>query len=214
MRPAVLLGILALGVVACSNGRSERPDLQAAASTAPTAPPTTPLPATTAPPPSGPTTSLGPPPPELNRPQLNDQSPVSTAGIGPLTFGKTVSQSQTILGTRLLTESGLAPSGECYFVKPEQGPAGVFMLITKSTFERVDIRSGNVKTRSGLGIGTTVDQLKSSLRDQLQQQGNTYTFVPTSANDANYRVVFETDGAKVTSFRAGQVPQVNNVAGC
>lgn len=176
--------------------------------------PTTVAPATTATP-SGPTTSLGAAPPELDSPKLDDASAVTTAGIGPLTFGMTVAAAQPAIGTRLLTESGRPPSGECYYVKPEKGPAGVFMMVSKSTIERVDIRTPSpVKTRSGLGIGTTLDQLKSSLGANLQVTGTTATFVPTSANDANYRVIFETDGTTVTSYRAGKVPEVNNAVGC
>jgi hypothetical protein len=154
-------------------------------------------------------------PPELDSPKLTDASAVTTAGIGPLTFGMTVALAQPAIGTRLLTESGRAPSGECYYVKPEKGPNGVFMVVSKSTIERVDIRAGSVvKTRSGLGIGTTLDQLKTALGAQLQVTGNTATFVPSSANDANYRVIFETDGTAVVSFRAGKVPEVNNAIGC
>ena len=163
---------------------------------------------------TGPTTTLGPVPPELDAPKLTDSSSVTTAGIGPLTFGMTIALAQPAIGTRLLTENGRAPAGECFYVKPERGPDGVFMMVSKSTIERVDIRSGNVKTRSGLGIGTTLDQLKTALKDQLQINGNTAVFVPTSANDANYRVIFETDGTKVTSFRAGKVPEVTNPVGC
>ena len=147
-------------------------------------------------------------------PKLTDASTVTTAGIGPLTFGMTIALAQPAIGTRLLTESGGAPSGECYYVKPERGPTGLFMLVSKSTIERVDIRSGNVKTRSGFGIGTTLEQLKTAFGAQLQINGNTAVFVPTSANDANYRVIFETDGTTVTSYRAGKLPEVTSPTGC
>jgi hypothetical protein len=127
----------------------------------------------------------------------------------------TIALAQPAIGTRLLTESGRAPFGECYYVKPERGPAGVFFMVSKSTIERVDVRPGGVvKTRSGLGIGTTLEQLKSALGAQLQVAGNTATFVPTSANDANYRVIFETDGTTVVSYRAGKLPEVTNAIGC
>lgn len=212
---------LVTGVAAACGGGSSR---EANASTS--NPATTGAVATTTPAPSAPvpvptppslvgaTTSLAPAPPELSTPKITDASPVSTVGIGGLTFGLTVPQAQAAIGMRLLTETGQAPSGECYYVKPEKGPEGVFFMISKSTVERVDIRSGNVKTRSGLGIGTTVEQLKTALKDQLQQSGTTYTFVPTSANDANYRIIFETDGTKVTWFRAGKLGLVTNPTGC
>jgi hypothetical protein len=175
---------------------------------------TTAAPASTAPGPAGPTTSLAAAPPELDMPKLTDASTITTAGIGPLTFGMTIALAQPAIGTRLLTESGKAPVGECYYVKAERGPTGVFMVVSKSTIERVDVRSGAVKTRSGLGIGTTLEQLKTALKEQLQVNGNTATFVPTSANDANYRIIFETDGTTVVAFRAGKVPEVTNPIGC
>ncbi|MEO5842777.1 MAG: hypothetical protein ABIQ73_16900 [Acidimicrobiales bacterium] len=210
----------AAGLVFAGACGDDRPTLTPASSaasivsTATTAAVTTTLsPATTASP-SGPTTSLGAAPPELDMPKLTDTSAVTTAGIGPLTFGMTVALAQPAIGTRLLTESGRAPSGECYYVKPERGPAGLFMMVSKSTIERIDIKSGNVKTRSGLGVGTTLDQLKTALKEQLQINGNTAVFVPTSANDANYRVIFETDGTTVTSYRSGKVPEVTNAVGC
>ena len=59
-----------------------------------------------------------------------------------------------------------------------------------------------------------LEQLKTALGAQLQIAGNTATFVPTSANDANYRVIFETDGTTVVSFRAGKLPEVTNAIGC
>jgi len=200
-------------------GSDDKPTLTSVSTTvggttAATLVPATSTPASTAPLPASQTTTLGAAPPQLDAPKLSDSSTVTTAGIGPLTFGMTVALAQPAIGTRLLTESGGAPFGECYYVKPEKGPAGVFMMVSKSTIERVDIRSGNVKTRSGLGVGTTLDQLKTALKDQLQINGNTAVFVPTSANDANYRVIFETDGAKVLTYRAGKVPEVSNPVGC
>ena len=199
-------------------GGDDKPTLTPAVTTLGAAPttlnvPTTIAVATTAAA-TGPTTSLDKAPAELDAPKLTDSSSVTTAGIGPLTFGMTIASAQPAIGTRLLTESGRAPSGECFYVKPERGPVGVFMMVSKSTIERVDVRSGNVKTRSGLGIGTTLEQLKTSLKEQLQINGTTAVFVPTSTNDANYRVIFETDGTTVTSFRAGKVPEVTNPVGC
>lgn len=211
--------VAAAGLVFAGACGDDRPTLTPASSTASivgtaTTVVATSLPTASTTPPSGPTTSLGAAPPELDMPKLTDASTVTTAGIGPLTFGMTVALAQPAIGTRLLTESGRTPSGECYYVKPERGPVGLFMMVSKSTIERLDIKSGSVKTRSGLGIGTTLEQLKTALKEQLQINGNTAVFVPTSANDANYRVIFETDGTTVTSYRAGKVPEVSNPVGC
>jgi hypothetical protein len=38
--------------------------------------------------------------------------------------------------------------------------------------------------------------------------------MPKDATDRNFRIVFETDGKKVTRWRAGLLPQVEFVEGC
>lgn len=40
------------------------------------------------------------------------------------------------------------------------------------------------------------------------------TLVPTGADDADFQLIFETDGSKVTRFRAGKAPEVAFVEGC
>jgi hypothetical protein len=46
------------------------------------------------------------------------------------------------------------------------------------------------------------------------ERGNYLTFIPQDRPDRNYRLVFETDGDRVTNFRSGQVPEVEAIEGC
>ncbi|WP_255327297.1 hypothetical protein [Synechocystis sp. PCC 7509] len=39
------------------------------------------------------------------------------------------------------------------------------------------------------------------------------TFIPKDKSDRFYRLVFETDGKRVLSFRAGKLPEVEYVEG-
>ena len=86
----------------------------------------------------------------------------------------------------MLTESGSAPTGDCYVVKPEKGPAGLFIVMIKGTVQRFEIRSGAVKTRSAIGVGSTVAQVSAAYKTQLQQQGTAYVYTPSSAPDNEY----------------------------
>ncbi|WP_267871531.1 hypothetical protein [Nostoc sp. CHAB 5715] len=40
------------------------------------------------------------------------------------------------------------------------------------------------------------------------------SIIPKDRANQNYRVVFETDGKRVTQFRSGKLPEVEFVEGC
>jgi hypothetical protein len=108
-------------------------------------------------------------------------------------------------------------TADCAVVRPEHGPAGVSFTIKAGTIERVDIGAeGKVRTRSGAGVGSTVAQLQSLFGTRIAAAPNstTYVFTPVDAADAAYRVVFETDGTTVTSFRAGRTALVASPTPC
>jgi uncharacterized UBP type Zn finger protein len=80
---------------------------------------------------------------------------------------------------------------------------------------------GSVKTVSGAKIGDSENRIKSLYPGQIRvtpheyvQAGHYLTFVPKDASDQQYRVVFKTDGRRVTRFQAGRLPEVGYVEGC
>jgi hypothetical protein len=152
---------------------------------------------------------------DLGEPTLSDESEVTTVGLDTVEFGMSFDEAQQAAGTRLVVTEGDAGSA-CYRVDPEEGPEGVTFLVTNSTIERVDIDSGAVQTRSGAGVGTSISELTELYGDRLESapspEGTTFTFVPADESDAEYRLIFETDGSTVTSFRAGKLPEV--IDGC
>jgi hypothetical protein len=152
--------------------------------------------------------------------KLADSSAVSTAGIGPLTFGLTVPNAEKALGARLLPDAAFPATGQCIVVKPESGADAVWFTVWKSTVERLDVRPpGKPKTRSGAGIASTEAQLKTLFTDRLTvsstASGRTAVYTPQDAANANFRIIFELDLAgNVTSYRAGRVGIVEPVAPC
>ena len=46
------------------------------------------------------------------------------------------------------------------------------------------------------------------------KNGHYLTFVPRDKTDQNYRVIFETDGQRVTRYRAGKLPEIGYIEGC
>lgn len=154
----------------------------------------------------------------VGTPAFDESSSVSTVGIDEVTFGMGVVQAERAIGSELvnLVESF---DIECYQVRPTGGPAGLEFTVTAGTIERVDVSTEVIKTRSGAGLGMTEDELFALFPERLTTAprpggGNTLTFTPRDATDAQFRVIFESDGEVVTSFRSGRVPQVETLVPC
>ncbi len=160
------------------------------------------------------TTSTAPPA------RLSADSPVLLSGIGAIRAGMTVEEAAAAGRVRLVVEDDtFAP--DCVFVGPERGPSGVSFMVTDGTIGRVDVDARGVRTRSGIGIGSTEEEVKATYPGRITVSPHTYTegghyltFVPRDRADADLRIVFETDGRTVTSFRAGRLPDVEYVEGC
>jgi hypothetical protein len=182
---------------------------------------------TTTPPAVTTTVAAGPPtvvpttPPDTNlgTPKLSDRSTVSTAGLDVVTFGMTIAQAEKAAGTRLLPDASFPAGPQCAVLKPEKGPDGVWFTVSKGTIERVDVRApGKVKTRSGAGVGSTEAQIQSLFAGKITAAdiagGKALTYTPTDAANVNFRVIFETTGSAVSSYRSGRLPQITPTAPC
>lgn len=150
------------------------------------------------------TTSLGPP-------ALDESSTVSTVGLDEVTFGMSLAGAQAAAGTVFIPEG---PAARCTVYVPEQAPGGIRFTIFDGAVERVDIIEGPIRTRSGIGVGSPVADVYARYGAQAQSaprddgSGEDIVFVPQDESDAAFRVIFETDGAVVTSFRSGRIPLV------
>lgn len=151
---------------------------------------------------------------------LNEQSTVSINGIGSVKVGMTVSEASEAAGIRLVQVVSGGEEGGCFYFKPQQ-PEEVYFMVINNRIARVDIQNQRIATISGARIGSTESQIKSLYPGQIQvtpheyvQGGHYLTFVPQDSTDKNYRLVFETDGSSVTSFRSGKLPEVEYIEGC
>jgi hypothetical protein len=183
------------------------------ATTAPpsTGAPTDPGPSTTV---AGPTTTS-----PLGAPTVKETSTISTVGLDKVTFGMTKADAEKAAG------SALVPVGPgtsaCQLVSLASGAPGVSFLLVNGRVERVDIAAAPISTRSGARVGSSVAQVRALYPGQIEdaarpdgQPGGALVFVPKDAADANFRLVFSTDGTTVVSYRAGRVPGVLAPTGC
>ncbi|WP_373526889.1 hypothetical protein [Nostoc sp.] len=151
--------------------------------------------------------------------KLTNKSKLSINGVGSVQVGMTVYQAAKAAGTRLV---GDAPNNSCYYVKPQNKPKNLLFMVTEGRISRVDVRQNTqITTLKGAKIGDTEARIKSLYPGQIQvtphkyvEGGHYLTFIPKDRADQNYRVVFETDGKRVTQFRSGKLPEVEYVEGC
>jgi len=149
-------------------------------------------------------------------PTLGANSSVSTVGLDTVTFGLTVKQAELAAGTPM---TPCEPVSDCYRVTPSDAPKGISFVVDAGTIERVDITEGPITTRSGLGIGTAESRIVESLGDKLDRKVNNdgsidLIFVPTDANDAEFRVIFTIRDGVVDTFRSGRVPLILGADAC
>lgn len=153
--------------------------------------------------------------------KLTEQSKVSIYGIGLVRAGMTIAEASSAAGTPVIEASNLGAEWGCFYYKPQGGPEGVSFMVRNGKIARVDITNKRMTTVSGAKIGDTEERIYSLYPGQIQVttslsgRGHFLTFVPTSAPDKNYRLVFETGKeGSVRFFRSGQLPEVEFPEGC
>jgi hypothetical protein len=136
---------------------------------------------------------------------------VTPTGIGSVKTGMSVEEAQVILHNDLVVPANLS---ECAFVKTKTGPQGVSFMVEQRHISRVDVVSGATATSAGARIGDTEDKIKS-LYTGIAVTPHKYTngHYLTYSGDGG-KIVFETDGSKVTRYRSGNTPAVEYVEGC
>lgn len=139
-------------------------------------------------------------------------------GIGPVRTGMTVAEANAALAGGLDRTSGL---GACGYVRPQGGPAGVRLMVENGRIVRAEVGDGaRVVTALGARPGepeSRVLEMYPGARVRPRKYvaaGHDVIVVPGAPADTTHRIVFETDGAQVTSMRGGEYPAVEYVEGC
>jgi hypothetical protein len=129
----------------------------------------------------------------------------------------TVAEANAASGGRLQIPGTME---ECDWVNIKGEPEGLSMMIEKGTISRIDVvRASTIATTTGARIGDSEDRIKSLYPGVVVQphkytDGHYLVVTPAAAADKDFRIVFETDGAKVLRYRSGKVPAVEYVEGC
>jgi hypothetical protein len=165
--------------------------------------------------------TAGSPPPTPRAPEPATPTAgwtVSPTGIGSVRVEMTLAQASRQLGAELTPRAGATP--ECAYVRPTTIRDSVIFMVIDGRIARVDVQAGRVATVEGARIGDTEERIKSLYAGRVEEQPHKYTdghylvVRPAERADSAYRIVFETDGQRVTKYRSGRLPEVSWVEGC
>ncbi len=156
-------------------------------------------------------------------PAMPPPSPIATAvterGLAPLQAGMTLIEASAALNGALVVPVG-GDTSACGYAKWTNGPAGVRVMTEGGRIARVEVDSGTVATAAGARIGDSEQRIDTLYAGRVVRTPHKYTngryltVTPEAPADSAYRIVFETDGTRVTKYRAGRRPAVELVEGC
>jgi len=139
-------------------------------------------------------------------------------GLGKVKIGATAAEIASALGESLPPPKVAEVS--CRYMRPTTLPAGVGIMLVNDSVARIDIDSAGIQTSEGAGVGEDETRVVEIYRDRVAVTPHKYTgptghyLTVSPVGDTLRRIIFETDGHRVTKYRVGRRPAVEWVEGC
>lgn len=144
---------------------------------------------------------------------------VDIRGYGPVQTGMTVGQAGDA-AARPLTQVNPGFE-ECDYVHfADDSSRAVQFMVIEGRVARVDVNDSTISTSHGVRIGDTEASVEAKYPGRITVSPHKYvdgyylTVGPEAPADSGHAIVFETDGARVTTYRAGRMPEVEYIEGC
>ena len=143
---------------------------------------------------------------------------VTPSGIGQVQVGMSVDDLRRVAGDFTLPAGGAT---ECTYVRPSNTPPGVSVMLASGKVARIDVDSAGVLSDGGVAVGDSASKIAlayagrvSTMPHKYVSGGQYLTVKPTSPADSTLRIVFESEGGRITRYRSGRVPEVEFVERC
>jgi hypothetical protein len=160
---------------------------------------------------------------------------LTPGGLGPVQVGMTIRQAEKALGAKLRVEKYSDDSGpdDCqYAFRADAKFPEVGYMLNARRIVRIDIevpgygpQHSPIRTAEGVGLGSTESAVKRAYGRTLKIEPHSYGggeassepewhYLVVDESDHKRGIIFETEGLKVTSFRAGKYPELGWIEGC
>jgi len=146
---------------------------------------------------------------------------VTGDGFGKMRFGMKIAEAEAALGHKLVPfVEGASDEEACRYYKADGALPNMAFMTADGVVVRLDVQPGSDQaTDTGAKIGDGEPQVLELYKGRVEVQPHKYTgpeghYLVVKGGDGKVQLVFETDGAKVVSYRAGVEPQVQYVEGC
>lgn len=143
---------------------------------------------------------------------------IRASGWGRIHFGMTVDEMQHVRPDLVIHAKA---EETCYHVRAGGdtlgGRPGILLMIVDERVVRVEVDDTVTITAAGARVGDTEERIKQLYPGQVHSQPHKYVdghYLIVYGGDGAYRIVFETDGTRVTRYRAGRYPEVEWIEGC
>ena len=150
-------------------------------------------------------------------PQHSTAWRVSATSFGPIRFGMSSAEA---LAVAPLLQIPKTRQQSCDYATLPNSEGELFFLLVDDRVMRVDVVTDTIYTTQGVHVGDSEAQVTELYAGRVSSEPHKYTqghylvVKPTAATDSLNRVIFETDGTRVTRYRAGLMPVVQWVEGC
>jgi hypothetical protein len=154
---------------------------------------------------------------------VDTQTRVGVRGAGPVTIGMTVEEAEAATGQDFVSLGGRSPGSDCSYVRIKGVTRSLAFMLKGNRIVRVDVGPprGTNPTPAGIRRGDSEAKVEHTYPGRIRvgphhyvPRGHELIYTPAQRSLQNRRIVFETDGRRVTYIRAGRLPEVRYIEGC
>ncbi len=144
---------------------------------------------------------------------------IALDGIGPVRVGMTIAEVERILGGTARIDR-IEPDDQCGYAYVSGVPEGISFMLSRDTVVRANVHEAGILDELGLGVGSTEADVMARRAGKIRVDPHPYTgpeghyLIVDDPARPGFRLIYETDGQRVVTFRAGRLPEADLIEGC